>query len=778
MPKKRPRSKTKPRRKHSTRTKRSYFKIALLLCLGFSIPLAIYAVVLDRIVVSKFEGKRFSIPAKVYARPLELYEGKTLNPEQLHHELQLLNYRKVLNIQHPGEYAQSGNQFDIYTRPFTFWDGEQESQVLSLNLQNEEIENLIQEDSGQALALARLEPFAMGGIYPNKGEDRVLVRLEQVPQHLINALIATEDRRFYSHHGVDPKSLLRALSTIFTKERMHGGSTLTQQLVKNFYLTQERTISRKLKEMVMAISLELHYSKEDILETYINEVYFGQDRNRAIHGFALASEFYFSRNIEHLDIHQSALLVGLLKGPAYYNPRRHPQRATERRNLVLAAMQSESFINADTYAASRAQSLGVAPLPDRGQSLYPAFMGLVMQQLTRDYKESDLRSEGLRIFTSLDPFIQAAAENNLSKRLDSLEHQKKLNAGTLEGAVVIANVPDGEVSAVVGGRRPKYQGFNRALDARRQIGSLIKPAIYLTALMQYDNFHLASPLDDSPFTWEEDGIEPWQPQNYDREFHGNVPLWRALAKSYNVSAARLGTELGVAKVMRTVNALGVEQELPSYASGLLGTIHMSPIEVAQMYHTFASGGFRTPFRAIREVTTMHGEPLNRYDLATTPVIPSNANYLINHALERVITHGTGSGATRYLPANLRVAGKTGTTDNLRDSWFAGYSGDKVAVVWVGNDDNLTTKLTGASGALSIWRLIMADIPLRPINMSQPDDIVWASVDEETGFLANNGCRNTFELPFHQASLPANVLHCDKKPKGKIKRWFKKILGGD
>ncbi len=738
-------------------------------------PLVAYIAYLDRVVVSQFEGKRFSLPARVYARPLELHADKVITPQQLSFELKQLNYLRSAGVTGPGEFKSSSSHFSIFVRPFSFWDSEQRARHIHVALRGNRIVNVSDAETGANVDLVRLDPIRIGGIYPNQGEDRTLVRLEQVPSFLVNALVATEDKRFHQHHGVDPKAVLRAFTTLFTGQRVQGGSTLTQQLVKNFYLTQERTIRRKLKEMMMAVLLELHYDKEEILETYLNEVYFGQDRNRAIHGFALASQFYFSRNIEHIELEQAALLVGLLKGPTYYNPRKHPKRAKKRRNIVLRALRDQNYIDKATYTAATNATISVSRLPDRGQSRYPAFMDLVIRQLKRDYRESDLRSEGLRIFTSLDPFTQDIAEKSLTSKLSRLEKDRGLSAGHLQGSVVIAKIPDGEVSAVVGDRNPRYQGFNRALDASRQIGSLIKPAIYLTALSQPKNYHLATPLNDDAFTWHEDGIEDWQPQNYDKKFHGEVPLWLALAKSYNISAARLGTELGVNNVMNTVHRLGIEKSLPHYASGLLGTVHLSPYQVTQMYHTIANGGFHTPFRSIRDVTTKEGTPLNRYNLNVTPAVAAEPNYLIVKGLQQVVERGTAAGLKRLIPSDLKAAGKTGTTDNLRDSWFAGFTGDKVAVVWIGNDNNKSVKLTGASGALKIWGEIIRLLPSQAVNMPTPEAIEYLGVDNTSGLLSSQNCHNTHALPFHQDSVTERSNYCGRKSTNRIKSWFKGIF---
>ncbi len=766
MPKKKP---------HKRQFLRFSWRALFLISLGFSLPLMAYVAYLDRVVVSQFEGKRFSLPARVYARPLELHPEKIITPTQLSSELKQLNYARVATLTTPGQFRSSFTRFSIFVRPFIFWDGEQSARQINVELKGNRIARILDADTNENLDLVRLDPIRIGGIYPNHGEDRTLVRLGQVPNFLVDALIATEDKRFYQHYGVDPKAVLRAFTTLFTGQRVQGGSTLTQQLVKNFYLTQERTIRRKLKEMIMAVLLELHYGKDEILETYLNEVYFGQDRNRAIHGFGLASQFYFSRNIEHISVNQAALLVGLLKGPAYYNPRKYPKRAKKRRDIVLKALYDQNYINKDIYTIATNSTIAISKLPDRGQSRYPAFMDLVIRQLKRDYRESDLRSEGLRIFTSLDPFTQNIAEQALATKLFRLEKDRGLSSGHLQGSVVIAKIPDGEVSAVVGDRNPRYQGFNRALDASRQIGSLIKPAIYLTALSQPQNYHLGTPLNDDAFTWQEDGIEDWEPQNYDRKFHGKVPLWFALAKSYNVSAARLGTELGVNNVMNTVHRLGIEKSLPNYASGLLGTVHLSPYEVTQMYHTIANGGFHTPFRTIRDITTMDGTPLNRYNLNVTPAVAAEPNYLMVKGLQQVVQRGTAAGLKRLIPKSLNAAGKTGTTDNLRDSWFAGFTGDKVAVVWIGNDKNKTVQLTGASGALKVWGEIVRQLPSQAVNMPTPETIEYLGVDNTTGLLSSHNCHNTHALPFHEDSVTERSNYCGRKSTNRIKSWFKGIF---
>jgi penicillin-binding protein 1B len=639
------------------------------------------------------------------------------------------------------------------------------------------VRGLLDHGDGQPLQLARLEPALIGGIYPGKNEDRVLVRLDEVPRHLVDALIAVEDRRFYAHHGIDPRGIARAIIATASGDGVQGGSTLTQQLVKNFYLTAERTLRRKLTEMVMAVLLEAHYSKEEILETYLNEVYLGQDGNRGIHGFGLAAPFYFDKPLSHLDNSEAALLVGMLKGPTYFSPRSHPKRALERRNLVLAQMAEAGVITGQQLRSAKAAPLGVVDRPSRGTSPYPAFLNLVYRQLMRDYRDEDLRSEGLQIFTTLDPRVQHSAESALSKRLARLEIARGIKSGKLQGALIVTSTQNAEVQAVVGGRDPRFEGFNRALDAQRPIGSLIKPVVYLTALQEPQNYTLATLLDDSPLVLQQAGTDDWAPQNYDKEFHGEVPLRAALVNSYNVPTARLGLALGVSRVMANLRSLGIERDLPEYASSLLGANTLSPLEVTEVYQTIAGDGFRTPLRAIRAVLTAEGEPLQSYPLNVEQEIEAAPLYLLTAAMQDVVREGTARELGAYLPAALEIAGKTGTTDDFRDSWFAGFTGDRLAVVWVGRDDNGPTGLTGASGAMTVWGDMMAGLNPAPLILTEPDNIERTWIDPVSGLLSDEGCRDAVELPFITGSAPTESAPCGPRSLGRsIKGWFERTFG--
>ena len=737
-----------------------------LLAVGI-VPFSIYVLYLNAQVQTQFEGKRWALPAHVYARALELYPDQSLTAGQFAAELKMLGYRELSRPRTPGSYVRMGNAFVLTTRAFQFWDGDEKSQSLRLEFSADRLLGIWQANTGDSVDLLRLDPPLIGNIYPSHREDRILLQLDDVPPLLIDALLAVEDREFFSHYGVSPQSILRALwVNLRAGKTVQGGSTLTQQLVKNFFLTNERTLWRKFNEAIMALLLEFHYDKNEILEAYVNEIYLGQDGRRAIHGFGLASQFYFGQPLKKLAPEQIALLVALVKGPSYYDPRRRSLRAFERRNLVLQLLVEQGGLASDVARLASADELAVLPQNSTRVSRIPAFIDLVRRQLRRDYSESDLNSEGLRIFTTLDPIVQRATEQAVSLQLERL--QREGVDMDIQGAAVVANVNDGEVQAVVGGRDPRFAGFNRALDAVRPIGSLIKPAVYLTALMQPERYTLASLLDDSPLDVDMGGGEHWQPQNFDHQNHGinyegkdhQVLLNTALVHSYNIATARLGMALGVPTVIDTLRELGAERPLTEYPSLLLGAANFSPLDVTQMYHTLAAGGFRTPLRAIRAVLTADGQPLQRYPLLVMRAFDSKPIYLLNSALRAVTREGTGQNLQYYLPEGVVVAGKTGTSDELRDSWFAGFSETHVAAVWLGLDDNRSAGLTGSRGALRVWGDIFTRLGTGSLSADLPADIEKDWVDRRNGLLSDDDCLYALQLPFIVGAQPSGQSTCE------------------
>jgi len=708
---------------------------------------------LDLEVRARFEGQRWQVPARLYARPLTLYPGLALSPEALEHELAAAGYHPARRLDRPGSYVRRGAVFDLMTRRFAFWDGAEPSRRLRLRLAGGRLAAI--EAGARPVPLVRLEPPLIGRIDPSHHEDRILVRLDEVPPALVAALLAIEDRRFLEHAGLSLRGIARAaLANLRAGRAVQGGSTLTQQLVKNLWLSPERTFARKAEEAVMALLLEARYDKREILEAYLNEVFVGQQGRRAVHGFGLAARFWFGRPLDELRLSDLALLAGLVRAPSHYDPRRHPQRARARRDRVLAAMVEVGALAPARARAAGAADLGVTARPGPATTRHPAFVELVRRQLRRDYREQDLRGEGLRIFTTLDPRAQHAAESALAARAAALERARDLPRGSVQGAVVVTDSQTAEVLAVVGGREARAGGFNRALAAARPIGSLVKPAVYLAALERPERYHLVTLIEDGPVSATGADGRVWTPANYDRESHGPVPLVAALAHSYNQATVRLGLGIGLDRVRETLSRLGVERDLPRYPSLLLGALELAPLEVARVYQTVAAGGFRSPLRAIREVTGPDGRPLTRYGVSVKPAISPAPAFLLTAGLVEVMREGTGRAAAASLPEGLVVAGKTGTTDDLRDSWFAGFSGDRLAVVWLGRDDNRPVGLTGAGGALRVWTDVMRGVAARPLRLDPPPGVEWRWVNRASGRGAAPGCTGAVRLPFVAGGGPS------------------------
>jgi penicillin-binding protein 1B len=730
-----------------------------------------FAVYLDAVVQEKFSGKRWTIPAKVYARPLELFVGQKLAKDDFLTELDALGYRRETTVTGPGAAVVAGNNIDLNTRGFQFYEGAEPAQRIRVKFSGDYVAGLTQA-SGQDLAVARLEPLLIGGLYPAHNEDRILIKLDQVPPYLVETLVAVEDREFFHHFGVSPKSIARAFWVNASAGQMRqGGSTLTQQLVKNFFLTSERSLTRKATEAMMAVLLELHYSKQEILEAYLNEVFLGQDGQRAVHGFGLASQYFFSQPLAELKLHQVALLVGMVKGPTFYNPRRNPDRALERRNLVIDLLAAQNVVTVEQAEAAKKMPLGVTKRGSMADSSYPAFLDLVKRQLRQDYRDEDLTEEGLRIFTSFDPILQQKAENALSSTLKGFKGRKGVDE--VEAAMVVTNPESGEIQAMLGSRQPRFAGFNRALDAVRPIGSLVKPAVYLTALERPSQYTLTSWLEDEPFSVKGKDGQVWTPQNYDRKAHGTIYLYQGLANSYNLSTAKLGLELGVPNVLKTLERLGVSREWPAFPSMLLGAGALAPIEVAGMYQTIANGGFNTPLRGIRSVLTAEGEPLKRYPFQIQQRFDPGAIYLVQNAMQRVMREGTGRSVYNQLPSSLNLAGKTGTSNDSRDSWFAGFSQDLLAVVWMGRDDNGGTPFTGATGALQVWTGFMKQADPLPLNMPLPDNVVQVWVDANNGQGSDANCPNAVQMPYIRGSEPPAGTACGgQTPATEVMDWVR------
>jgi penicillin-binding protein 1B len=765
----------KPKKKSTSHWVRNLFLISLA---GGSFMLFSYLGYLDYNVREQFEGNRWAIPARVYASPVELYAGYALTAENFQALLKMLHYKEDSALSAEGTYFKNGSQISVKTRDFAFWDQHQPGMSMSLSFTDMGIESITDITTAEDIAIIRMDPVQIGSFYPTIKEDRVLIKLEEAPDTLVKGLLASEDRDFYQHFGVSLRGIARAMWTnVRAGGMVQGGSTITQQLVKNFYLTNERRLSRKIKEAFMALILEYRYTKNEILEAYLNEIYLGQNGANAVHGFGLASEFYFGSTLKDLPLEEVASLVALVRGPSEYDPRRYPDRALERRNLILDEMATESYITTDQLVDAKAKPLNIIPRQQRSSNLYPGFLDLVKRQLRQDYPEENLTSQGLRIFTTLDTQVQNILEKTVTTKLDQLD--KLPHANDLEAAVIVTRRDSGEVTALTGGRENIAGGFNRALDALRPIGSLMKPAVYLTALEYPDKYTITTRVSDSTIVVKGPNGTDWIPKNYDHRHHGSVALHTALAKSYNLATVRIGMDIGVDKTAKTLKNMGVTRKLDLYPSLLLGASSLTPIEVTQMYQTLAGDGFSTPIKSIRAVVDTEGRQLQSYPFTVKQAIDPAATYIVNTMLQEVMHEGTGHTAYDSFPKDYGLVGKTGTTNDAKDSWFAGYTGDYLSVVWVGRDDNKPIGLTGSTGALPLWSALMQQISTQPVNLIPPDNVKLVWVEPASGLLTRKGCGHGKQYPYISGSEPTAYSSCgQKKVFEQDKSWFDDVFEND
>ena len=726
-----------------------------ILVIGAFLAFSIYLIRMDNIVRNKFEGQRWDIPAKVFARPLEIYTNAPVNQTDFTQELKLLGYKGSDSYTKSGSYVTSGDALYVHTRGFDFGDSAEPEQVLKVTFNNNQIAE-VSATKPSSTGIARLEPLLIGGIYPQHNEDRMLIKLAKVPKPLIEALIATEDRNFYHHHGVSVRGTARALVSNITGGKRQGGSTLTQQLVKNFYLSPERTLKRKVNEALMALLIELHYDKDEILEAYLNEVNLGQNGSYSINGYGLASQFYFGLPLRELNIAQQAYLVGLVQGPTLFNPWKNPEGAKKRRDIVLHNMLVMGYLTQEQFEQEVARPLNVIAKPTLGPARFPDFLDIVRRQLRTEYQEGDLTNQGLRIFTTLDPIAQTKVQEAFKTSVSGLTNANPKRLKDLQGAVLISHPENGELVAAVGSTQD-FTGFNRALDAKRQVGSLLKPVIYLSAI-ESGRYTWASPIEDSALNIASGG-KSWTPKNYSGGEHGVVPMAEALANSYNLAAVRLGQEFGVSTFSNHLKKFGVTSDIPTYPSIFLGAVDMSPMEVMSIYSNFATGGFKYPIKSIRSVVDSNGRLLDRYGLTVQQTIDPSAAYILNYGLQQVMSSGTGRSAYNALSGDLKLAGKSGTTNDTRDSWFAGYSGNYLSVVWLGLDDNKVTGLTGSSGALPVWTNVMKQLPQKPVNLRQTENVQWHWIDRATGYLSAQGCEGAMYIPILRNNVPRQATGC-------------------
>jgi len=783
------------------RGKRGWFWLLLKLFIVFVVLLAIYGVYLDQKIRSRIDGKVWQLPAAVYGRMVNLEPEMSISKNEMVKLLEATQYRQVTKMTRPGEFTVQAKSIEMIRRPFDFPDSKEGQVRARLTFDGDRLETIENMENNRQFGFFRLDPRLITMLSSPNGEQRLFVARNGFPDLLVDTLLATEDRHFYEHDGVSLYSIGRAVLANLTAGRtVQGASTLTQQLVKNLFLSSERSYWRKANEAYMAVLMDARYSKDRILELYMNEVYLGQSGDNEIRGFPLASLYYFGRPVEELSLDQQALLVGMVKGASIYNPWRNPKLALERRNLVLRLLQQQQVIDQELYEMLSARPLGVQP---RGGviSPQPAFMQMVRQELQTKLGDKVKDLSGVKIFTTFDSVAQDAAEKAAVEGIPVLKKQRKLS--DLETAMVVVDRFSGEVRAMVGGAEPQFAGYNRAMQARRSIGSLAKPATYLTALSQPNQYRLNTWIADAPISLRQPNGQVWSPQNDDRQFSGQVMLVDALTRSMNVPTVNLGMALGLPAIVDTWQKLGVpKNQLHPVPAMILGALNLTPIEVAQAFQTIASGGNRATLSALRSVIAEDGTVLYQSFPQAERAVPAQAAYMTLWTMQQVVQRGTGRQLGAKYPG-LHLAGKTGTTNNNVDTWFAGIDGREVVITWVGRDNNQPTKLYGASGAMSIYQRYLASQSPVPLVMTPPEDVVDMGVDEGGNFICGGGMRrvpvwtsNPDSLcqqaapeptgnPFDQSSQPQQPQQQqqqqqqpEKKESDGVAGWIKDMFGGN
>ncbi len=700
--------------------KRCLFGLFWKTALAFVSLLIVIGLYLYTLIEERFDGQLFDLPTVVYARVQHLEVGSPWTITEVQAELAALNYRKVRSPRYPGEYSASSTKIELIRRPFDFNDGRENARHVMLYFNKTQLQRINLISAKRDLGYLRLDPKMLGMLEKNVSEQRLFVPRSETPEFLIDALLMTEDREFYKHDGVSPTAILRALLVNLKAGRtVQGGSTLTQQLSKNLFLSNERTLWRKVREAYIAMILDYRYDKDRILEAYMNEVYLGQSGNQAIHGFGLAARYYFGQPLQELRIDQLAMLVGMVKGPSYYNPIRYPDRAKKRRDIVLRLMLQRHYLTPNQYETAASRELDLQDTPQVAPR-QPAYFQQLANEVKQVMGERFHQHYGLRLFTSLDPRSQLGLEAAIKQQIPTLE--KKANS-ELEVAAMAVDRTSGEIRAMVGGKRTQFDGYNRTLNASRQIGSLVKPAVYLHAWQQPYKYNLLSPIVDEPIAFSGSKGMQWEPKNYDKKYRGVISLYRGLSQSLNVPTVRLGMTLGIKNVQQTLEDLGVgENEVRPLPSMFLGSFTLTPFQVTQMYQSIANSGKRADLSSLRMIVDQDDQLLYQSLPSSYRVVKEQAAWLTTFAMKKTVTEGTARRLRRHF-SSFNLAGKTGTTNDGRDSWFVGIDGKEVTTIWVGRDDNKPTSLTGASGALTIYEGYLRQRPPKPLVLAWPSQLI-------------------------------------------------------
>jgi penicillin-binding protein 1B len=754
-------------------------KIAKWIALAFGmmvLGLAFYLWHLSAGIDKRFSGRRWSIPSKVFSDITILYPGQNTNQAHFLQKLRNFGYREISGKpQRKGEFRSSAHDIELFLHNLDVPYRKRTGFPVQIRFSPNSIESIVRLDNGESVPLLELEPEEIGLFFGPERERRQLVSIDSVPKHVIYAILAAEDSRFFEHHGVDLKGMLRALyMNLRHRAIVQGGSTITQQLAKCYFLSPERTLSRKLKEFLMSITMELMYDKREILEIYLNEIYLGQKETVAINGVGEASYFYFGKPVGDLSLPEGAIIAGLLKAPNRYSPYVDKDRCLRQRNAVLRAMHRNGWISAEELQMAQSSPIKTVGLTLHGKKA-PYFLDYVSEQLKSLYSPEDLSSLGLSIHTTLNTNVQTAAEKTLESGLAQLVASKpELNRSEpekrIQGAIIVMQPKTGYILAMVGGRDYDLSQFNRATQARRQPGSAFKPFVFLSGL---DEYTPASLLSNEPKSYVVNG-RAWQPQNYEPVSEGYVSMRSALAKSINLATVDLAMRVGLDRIVSTASTFHFSTPIHAYPSISLGAFEVIPIELARAYCAFAADGALPQPLSLKEVVNENGQLLERRHMIIEQVTSPAKAFIMSSMLWSVVEEGTAR-ALKSKGISYPVAGKTGTTNDYRDAWFIGYTPDILSLVWVGFDHGDPIYSTGSSAALPIWIDLMKAIPecISGEWFKMPPGVVTRKICSDSRDLAiDEACPNVVEEFFLAENVPEEYcsLHLRKRP-------FRRLIDG-
>jgi len=708
-------------------------------------------------VEKRFSGRKWQIPSVIYSDTTLLYPGRKIHWPSLHEKLTGIGYRESASApRKKGDYRPVKDGLEIYLNDLTVPGKIRFGFPVLLTFKGGGIDSMVRRDSGQAIPILELEPEALMRYFGKEREIRQVVAIDEIPESLQYAVMAAEDARFYTHHGIDPRGILRAVYTNLRHGAIRqGGSTLTQQLAKNYFLTPERTFSRKLNELFISLAIEFKYGKDEILGIYLNEIYFGQKGSASVNGAGEAARFYFNKRVQDLTLAESATIAGLIKGPNLYSPYKNMERSRKRRNVVLASMRKNGWITEQERQEASKKPITVSGFQAYSQTA-PYFLDYVSSQLRELYPTTTLTSLGYSIYTTLDTQVQAAAERALKKGLANMEMKNsKLRRSVpekrLQGAIVVLQPRTGNILAMVGGRDYRISQFNRATQARRQPGSCFKPLVVSVLL---DRFTPADLLSNEKTDYIVDG-KTWTPKNFSAEPEKQLSVRDMLRISSNRAAVDMLVRGGLKQVAKKVKAFHLSTPVAPWPSMVLGASEVIPMDLARAYAVFASDGIQPYPLSLKDVVDETGELLVGRHMQIDSVLSPGEAFLITSMLEGVVKNGTGRSLSRY-GIDFPVAGKTGTTNNYRDAWFVGYTPDLLALVWVGFDNNDPIYATGGTAALPIWAELVSALPgyISGNAFSPPPDVVKIKVCRESGQRAAGfRCPDVYDEYFLESNTP-------------------------